>query len=134
MTASLSCFQSESELLQSVSAANGRSASSSKFYIEHRQGVTFAQENPDSKLPVFTSLADWEQVKSTKIDTCARILRYLLIRDDLPPIEFVNGEVVFPSLPPLKGDEQAKQATKIIVYQEWPSYRPLVSNVCSIHF
>ena len=44
--------------------------------------VGFAHFNLEDPIPVFKTLDDWEKQKSTKIDTCTRMCRHLLARDD----------------------------------------------------
>ncbi|KAF9470036.1 hypothetical protein BDN70DRAFT_902436, partial [Pholiota conissans] len=79
------------------------------FYIEYRLSVIYARTNPNEPLPYFSSLQDWEKVKSTKLDTAARLCRYLLIRDDLPLPTFSDGTANFPEIPPLREGENPTQ-------------------------
>lgn len=82
------------------------------------------------EIPTFQSLESWEPVKSTKVDTCARICRHLLTRDDAPSITFEDGRAIFPQIPPPPpGDANLLQETKILIYQEFTSLRPLLCNV-----
>ncbi|KAF6745335.1 P-loop containing nucleoside triphosphate hydrolase protein, partial [Ephemerocybe angulata] len=123
------------ENMEAVASANGRNRGASRFYIEHRMGVTFARskEDLDNDLPKFESLAEWEPVKSTKIDTLVRILHHLLSRDDAPPVLFENGAPVFPDMPPTDPENPPTKTNKIIVFQEWVTFRPLVQNILRLY-
>ncbi|KAF5309269.1 hypothetical protein D9611_015099 [Ephemerocybe angulata] len=121
------------ESLDAASTGNGRGVSSSRFYIEHRMGVTFAQADPDAPLPKFDSLDEWEPVKSTKVDICAQIVRHLLSRDDAPRVEFVDGSPVFPPMPSIDIASPPTTKNKIVIYQEFPSYRPVLENVLRLY-
>ena len=60
---------------------------------------------------------DWEFQELD--DMCSRCL-YFLTCDDVPK----DGKVFFPEIPP---GEVISQNNKILVYQEFPSFGPLVS-------
>jgi hypothetical protein len=79
-------------------------------------------------IPVFKTLQQWEPVKSTKMDTCAKICRHMLTRDDVPAVIFKEGQAIFPQIPtPIPG--RVKKETKILIYQEFTSLGPLLRNV-----
>lgn len=119
--------------LYSVSTSNGvLQIVSRSFYIEHRMAVNYARLNLSEKPPVFKTLAEWETKKSTKIDTCARIIKHILSRDDAPELEVVDGKIHIPDLPPLSPEQLDKLVDKAILYQEYPSLGPLLHNVGSI--
>lgn len=99
------------------------------FYMEYRTSVVYARENPDDELPVFKSLDEWLQVKSTKVDTAARLCRYLLTRDDLPPPEFKDGTIHIPKIPAVRANQPVTQDCKIVVFAEFPSMVSLFQNV-----
>lgn len=102
------------------------------FYMEYRTSVVYARDHHDDELPVFKSLEEWYKVKSTKVDTAARLSRYLLTRDDLPIPTFENGTVSFPNIPPVRKGETVTQDTKIVVFSEFPSMVSLFQNVSLI--
>lgn len=99
------------------------------FYIEYRLSVIFAREHPNARIPHFKTLADWAKMKSTKLDTAARMCQYLLQRDNLPLPEFTGGDVRFPPSPELLEGETATQNTKIVVFSEFPSMCSVLQNV-----
>lgn len=119
----------------SVSAANSSSKFTTRsFYIEYRMAVGYATDESNAtdeskpRIPVFTTLEQWEPVKSTKMDACAKICQYMLTRDNIPEPIFKDGQVIFPSITqPLQTGE--KKETKILIYQEFTSLRPLLRNV-----
>ena len=98
------------------------------FYIEYRTSVMYARADPEEAIPYFTSLEDWEPVKSTKLDTAARLCKYFLQRDGLPVPTFADGRVYYPPLPPID-EETVTNEGKIVVYTEFPSMIGLFINV-----
>jgi len=72
---------------------------------------------------------EWQQKKSTKIDMCALICLHLLSRDDAPPLIRKDGNVFFPEMPQSRPGEVILQSNKILIYQEFPSFGPLVRSV-----
>ena len=99
------------------------------FYIEYRLSVIFAREHPNARIPHFKTLAQWEKMKSTKLDTAARLCQYFLQRDNLPLPEFTDGDVRLPPLPVPLESETATQNTKIVVFSEFPSMCSVLQNV-----
>lgn len=91
--------------------------------------VGYARDLSDDDIPVFRTLEEWEKKKSTKMDVCARMCRYILQRDDAPQVEFKDGKAVFTTLPPLFEGQVASQETRILIYQEFPSLGRLLRNV-----
>lgn len=101
------------------------------FYLEHRMAIGYARYNLDDNIPKFKSLEEWEPMKSTKMDTCARMCQHLLSRDDAPEITVEDGQVIIPPLPPLQPGEPCLQTTKILISQQFPSLAGLLRNVCT---
>ena len=101
------------------------------FYIEYRTSVMFARENPEDTIPYFNSLEEWEPVKSTKLDTAARLCQYFLQQDGLPIPTFADGGVHFPSVS-LVDEVKATKDLKIVVFTEFSSMIGLFINV-SLH-
>lgn len=97
-----------------------------KFYHEYRGAVCYAKADPGAPDPSFTTRADWDEIKSTKMDVCARICRYYLYHDDLPDIEFEDGELVLGEVP---RDLQLTRNRRILIYAEFPSMTPLLKRV-----
>ena len=104
-------------------------AFSSSFYLPSRMGATYPRLSLGDKIPRFKALEDWKSGKSTKVDVCARMCRHLLSRDDAPSMIFEDGAVIFPEVPRSTPGQQLSQATKILVYQEFPTFGPLVRDV-----
>jgi hypothetical protein len=102
-----------------------------KFYHEYRKAVSYGQEDPNAPLPVFASLAEWERSKSTKLDVCVRICRHYLSRDDVLDVEFADGVVIFPELPPSEARKKFTNNRKILIYSESPNVTILIQNVSS---
>ena len=102
---------------------------SRSFYIEHRMCVGFAHLNLEDPIPVFKTLEEWQEQKSTKIDTCACMCSHLLTCDDAPHMIFQEGTVIFPPIPPSGPREKILRDLKILIYQEFPSLGPLLRNV-----
>jgi len=91
-------------------------------------GTAYALE-PDAKYVPFTSLADWEIAKSTKMDVAARIVKHVLARDDAPEVLFEDGQAVFPPLPELTPGQVVSRENKIVIYMEFPSLGHILRNV-----
>ncbi|RXW12083.1 hypothetical protein EST38_g13772 [Candolleomyces aberdarensis] len=115
--------------LYEASDANSRNSATSRFYLDHRMGVTFAKE-PDSPIPVFESLKQWSECLSTKIDTAARITIHVLTRDDMPLVYFEDGVCYYPSAPEVP---VFTRHIKVLIYIEFPSYATLVRNVFELY-
>jgi hypothetical protein len=99
------------------------------FYIEYRTSVIYARAAPNEELPVFTSLDEWREVKSTKVDTAARLCYYLLKRDGLPVPTFEDGAICFPAIPHIPKGKKITQDTKIVIFAEFSSMFSLIQNV-----
>ena len=54
---------------------------------------------------------------------------HLLSRDDAPEMIFEDGQVIFPHIPALRHGEELSKETKIVIYQEFTSFGPLLRNV-----
>lgn len=102
-------------------------ASIQKFYHEYRSAVSYAKHNPEDPDPVFKSLDQWEDAKSTKMDVCARICRHYLSRDDIEDIDFKDGQLVFPASN--SSNQPFTQNRRILIYSEFPSVAPILRNV-----
>lgn len=99
-----------------------------KFYLEYRLAVGYAKEDAASLWPTFKSLEEWEPLKSTKMDVCAKICAHYLKHDDVGDITFEEGEAVFPDVPDLL-ETEVRRTRRIIIYAEFPSMAPLLQNV-----
>jgi len=95
--------------------------------------VGYAKEDRNASIPHFKNLAEWEAVKSTKIDVTAQIVKHTLSSDRAPPVTFLNGSAIFPEVPPLtKGETPSK---KVVIYQDFASLASVLRNVsCSFVF
>lgn len=92
-------------------------------------GAIYPRLNLENNIPSFESLEDWQKQKSTKVDVCAKMCLHILSRDDAPMMEFKDGQVFFPKIPPPVPGETVSILAKILIYQEFPSFGPLVRNV-----
>ncbi|RXW12447.1 hypothetical protein EST38_g13407 [Candolleomyces aberdarensis] len=119
------------EGLAEASDANSRNISSQTFYIEHRMGVTFPREDPSDPIPVFKTIDEWKEQLGTKIHVLVQVSRYILTRDDMPPVRFENGALIF-SRPPMTNVRFTREV-KIVIYQEFPSYTSLVINIFRLY-
>jgi len=82
-------------------------------------------------LPSFKTLEEWEPLKSTKMDTCARVVAHYLTDDNVEDVTFTDGRPVFPELV-RTGKDQIRQTRRIIIYAEFSSMAPLFQNVGSL--
>ena len=65
-------------------------------------------------------------MKSTKLDTAARLCQYFLSQDDLPIPTFEGGSLKLPPIPPPNG---TKATAKMVLFSEFPSMISLIENV-----
>lgn len=103
------------------------------FYLEYRMASAYALE-PDVAYIPFTSISEWTTAKSTKMDTCARIAKHLLTRDDAPEVLFEDGEAVFPPFPELSPGQVVSHENKVVIYMEFPSLGHIMRNVSRCNF
>jgi TATA-binding protein-associated factor len=94
--------------------------------------ATYPRLSLTDKIPRFKTREDWESRKSTKVDICARMCFHLLSRDDAPRMIFEDGAVIFPEVPKPMPGERVSQELKIVIYQEFSSFGPLVRDVCTL--
>lgn len=92
-------------------------------------GVILAREDPSQPIPVFKSLEEWTPVRSTKIHNLVGITKHFLMRDDMPCVDFVDGEVVYPPAPTTP---DFTRDVKVLVYQDFTCFTPLVKNVSQV--
>ncbi|KAF9033680.1 hypothetical protein BDP27DRAFT_1374971 [Rhodocollybia butyracea] len=81
-----------------ISGNNTGKFQTKKFYLEYWLCVAYAKSDPNSPNPNFKSLAEWKNIKSTKMDICAKICAYYLNRDDVPDVTFTDGKLIFPKI------------------------------------
>jgi len=74
-------------------------------------------------------LESWEEKKSVKLDTCARLVKHILTSDLAPVVECKDGVVEFPPIPSPPPGVEVPRTRKILIYQEFPSLIPLLQNV-----
>ncbi|KAF4611118.1 hypothetical protein D9613_006452 [Agrocybe pediades] len=124
-------IQSVTEInLDVASTANGVNITTRSFYLEHRLNVAYASEDSISNIPYFRTLEEWKPLKSTKIDTCCRMVVHLLTQDDAPDITFKDGAAQFP---PFQRTETASRDAKVVIYQEFPSFSKLLLNILKLY-
>ncbi|GLB36948.1 putative aortic smooth muscle cell differentiation [Lyophyllum shimeji] len=102
------------------------------FYLEYRRAVAYAMENPNEPWPSFQTLETWLEAKSTKMDTCARICKHYLARDDVQDVSFADGQPIFPEIVAVP-KEQVQQTRRILIYSEFASMAPLLQNVLQLY-
>jgi hypothetical protein len=94
--------------------------------------VAYAKEDADELTPRFNTLDQWEPVKSTKMDACARICVHYLKHDDVDDVNFDEGQLIFPDVRDIPGAKLSRRR-QIIIYSEFPSMAPLLQNVSNLH-
>ncbi|KAF8867860.1 P-loop containing nucleoside triphosphate hydrolase protein [Gymnopilus junonius] len=87
--------QLDSWVKKTVSNSNSiLGIASGNFYLEYRMGVCFLCSDPKDPIPKFKTLQEWKAAKLTKFDTCAKLVKHLLSRDDAPEIKVQDGKVL----------------------------------------
>ncbi|KAF5344632.1 hypothetical protein D9756_011234 [Leucocoprinus leucothites] len=81
---------------------------------------------------VVASLDEWEPIRSTKMDVCARLCRHYLTNDDVEDVHFEEGEPIFPDIPSIPRHKISRKR-RIIIYAEFPSMAPLLQNILRLH-
>ncbi|KAJ3764543.1 P-loop containing nucleoside triphosphate hydrolase protein, partial [Lentinula raphanica] len=105
-----------------------------KFYMEYRLNVAFAKTDPAAPNPKFETIEQWEKVKSTKMDTCAKICAHYLYRDDVEDVDFREGKLL--TFPPNGGYHPSQghsRKRKILIYSEFPSVTPILRNLLALY-
>jgi TATA-binding protein-associated factor len=60
--------------------------------------VAYAKEDVGELIPRFESLKEWEPLKSTKMDVCARICAHYLKHDHVDDVRFEEGQLILPDV------------------------------------
>ena len=95
--------------------------------------VTFPRQDTSAPVPRFTSFRQWEPVKSTKIDSAAKLVQHLLQSDNAPPPIIEGGRIQFPPIPAPAAGQQHPKTRKILIYQEFAFYSQLLLYVSRPH-
>lgn len=111
-----------------LSHATALGSVTESFYCMERMAVTYPREDTSEPVPTFATKAEWKAARSTKIDAVARLVRHLLRSDDAPPPVVVDGKLTLPPLPPATVVQRTR---KILIYQEYSFFTPLLVNVSS---
>ncbi|KAF9486640.1 hypothetical protein BDN71DRAFT_1564661, partial [Pleurotus eryngii] len=103
------------------------------FFLPYRCGITMFKVS-DEDWPIFdmagnSKLGHYNDISSTKLDLVARLMLHLLSHDHIEHPTMVNGEVVFPSPPPLVFGQRAPQKRKILVYHEFSMMAMTIQTV-----
>ncbi|KAF9444080.1 hypothetical protein P691DRAFT_678274 [Macrolepiota fuliginosa MF-IS2] len=124
--------RAEAAKAEVLSSSSSTTMQTKKFYLEYRTAVGYAKEDPADPWPTFKTREEWDPVKSTKMDVCGRISFHYLTRDDVPDVEFHDGKLVLPEVPPLP-EKDIRKTRRIIIYAEFASMAPLLQNVLQLH-
>ncbi|KAJ8085323.1 hypothetical protein PM082_004119 [Marasmius tenuissimus] len=100
-----------------------------RFYLEYRMISCYAKENPNGPDPQFSSLSEWEPIKSTKMDVAARVAVHYLSHDDIDDVFDCEGVVQYPSMPSVPAGERPLRTRKILIYVAWTSLMPIFLDV-----
>lgn len=117
------------DALHSLSHATAMGSVTESFYCMERMAVTYPREDTNAPVPKFASKAAWKAAKSTKIDAVVRLARHLLKSDDALPPLVTEGKLSFPPLPPVLDGAIVPRTRKILIYQEYSFFTPLLINV-----
>lgn len=118
-----------SDVSSSLSHATASGSVTQSFYCTERMTVTFPREDTNAPIPKFKSKEEWKASRSTKLDAVARLARYLLSSDNTLPPYVDDGKLKFPKLPALANGDTHPQTRKILIYQEYSFFAPLLVNV-----
>ncbi|KAH6905669.1 hypothetical protein BKA70DRAFT_1225379 [Coprinopsis sp. MPI-PUGE-AT-0042] len=117
------------DILESITQATSAGLSTENFFLKERMGVVFPREK-DSPLPVYKTRREWEADPPSKLNAVVLLIRHLLRSDDAPMPFTKDFEMVFPNIP---DDKPAKQTRKILVFNEFPSFAPLIIQILKLY-
>lgn len=115
--------------LLSLSHATALGSVTESFYCMERMAVTFPREDTNAPVPKFSTREEWDATRSTKIDAVVRLVRYLLKSDNTLPPFTKDGKLFFPKIPPTEDGASVSRTRKILIYQEYSFFAPLLINV-----
>jgi len=98
------------------------------FYLRVRRALTHPSLNNDESTKLPESIAEWDAMKSKKLDALAKLVKHHLSQDSAPPMTVVDNELVSDtniSSPPTPSGHP----DKIVVYCAFPSNNELIKTV-----
>ncbi|KAK1233548.1 hypothetical protein PQX77_003294 [Marasmius sp. AFHP31] len=120
------------EAMENANAAIENGIPATRFYHDYRMGVLYAKANPNAPNPRFKTLEEWEPVKSTKIDTCVRIIQHYLSHDNIDD-PFMTSDIRYPDPPRVETGQNPPQKRKILVYAGFPSRWSILRDILDIY-
>jgi hypothetical protein len=97
------------------------------FYSPYRMRLSHYLLANDPDTPIPKTKAEWEECKSTKMDTAAELVHYLLQDDNCPKdIYDENGHWKIPAYTP---PPNAPQTDKVVIMQEFVSHADMLQAV-----
>ncbi|KAG6876903.1 hypothetical protein C0993_012196 [Termitomyces sp. T159_Od127] len=125
------CNEQAKAMIDVCESASPSEIKTKNFYNDYRVTIVWAKENPGDPYPTFKSLAEWQAVKTTKLDVAARICNHYTSRDDVPHVSFHDGHPVFP--PPSVGNQSFTRTRRILMFAYFSSMVSLFQNVLSLY-
>jgi hypothetical protein len=97
------------------------------LFSNERLTVTFPREDRKEPLPKVGSKRVWEALgEPTKITGTKNLASYLLLGDDVPAPIIDEAGITYPAYKPTPTSTKTR---KILIYQEFPVYTPVLREV-----
>jgi hypothetical protein len=109
-----------------MTQATSAGLSTENFFLKERMGVVLPREQGNAPLPVFKSRKEWEANPPSKLNAVVLLIEHLLKSDHAPMPYTKDDEMVFPEIPV---DKPAAQTRKILLFNEFPFFAPLIIQV-----
>lgn len=109
-----------------MSQATSAGLSTENFFLKERMGVVLPREAANAPLPYYNTREEWEANPPSKLNAVFLIIRHLLESDDAPIPYTADYEMIFPEIP---ADKPTKQTRKILLFNEFPFFAPLIIQV-----
>ncbi|KAF9494556.1 hypothetical protein BDN71DRAFT_1507539 [Pleurotus eryngii] len=105
------------------------------FWLVHRTGIIYHKE-PHEVWPKFNEYGrspthgQYRMSPSTKLDTLARILKHLLLHNDIAhPTQDEDGNFIWLATPSVSEGQVAPRRRRILVYHEFPMMVETISSI-----
>ncbi|KAJ3517571.1 hypothetical protein NMY22_g13940 [Coprinellus aureogranulatus] len=114
------------ESMEGIALAATMGVQTESLYSNERLASTFPREDTKAPLPRINSRRQWKQQrKPTKLDSVARLTKYLLSDDNVPiPKGTVDGALVLPEV-----ELNPKAKRKVLIFQEFALHMPVLMDV-----
>ncbi|KAG6839498.1 hypothetical protein C0991_002138, partial [Blastosporella zonata] len=126
------CNKNAKSIIEGSETVSPSEIKTTNFYNDYRVSIVWEKENPGDPYPTFKDLAEWQPVKTTKLDVAARVCQHYVSRDDVEDVQFVDGLPVFPVRSAVPG-ETISCSRRIIMFAHFSSMAAFIKNILQIY-